>query len=39
MPELPDFKDPKFKFNDVDPRTDAMIESEGSTSRTASTNH
>ena len=25
MPELPDFKDPKFKFNDVDPRTDAMI--------------
>ena len=25
MPDLPDFKDPKFKFNDVDPRTDAMI--------------
>jgi len=25
MPDLPDFKDPKFKFNDVDPRTDSMI--------------
>ena len=25
MPTLPDFRDPKFKFGDVDPQTDAMI--------------
>ena len=25
LPPLPDFRDPKFKFNDVDPEMDRLI--------------